>query len=121
MKRILVFFFVFFILLGCSSTKSKVNPLIEDFLKEHIANPDTYKPGLSEVIQEGTIDVKATRYWRDIPQEGIIDVVVLRHEFKTVDDTNTPVDNTFIFYMNPAQDVLYYAHKDKGFLLFPVE
>ena len=121
MKRILAFLFTAALLLGCSSPKTKVNPLVEEFLKEHIANPDTYKPGLTEVLQEGTIDVQATRYWQGIPDEGKVDVVVLRHSFTTVDETNAPVDNAFIFYMSPAQDVLYYAHKDKGDLLFPVE
>lgn len=121
MKRILFIFFVASLLMGCSSSASKVNPLVKEFLVEHIANPDTYKPGVSEIIDQGTIDVENTFNWQNIPEEGTIDVVVLRHQFKSADNAGTLTDNAFIFYMNPAMDVLYYAHKDKGVSLFTLE
>lgn len=121
MKRILAAIFVISLLLGCNSSEEKVNPLIKDFLVEHIANPDTYKPGNTEVIEQGYIDVEDTFNWRNIPDEGKIDVVVLRHEFSNVDVTGATMDNAFLFYMNPEMDVLYYAHKDKGFPLFTIE
>lgn len=121
MKRFITIFCAASILLGCSSSANETNPEIKTYLLEHIANPDTYKPGQTEVIQQGTIDVQNALNWHDVPAEGSIDVVVLRHEFTNVDNTGTPADNAFIFYMNPEMDVLYYAHKDKGFLLFPVE
>lgn len=88
---------------------------------EHIANPDTYKPGITEVIDQGTIHVENTINWQNIPEEGTIDVVVLRHEFTSADKAGAPADNAFIFYMSPEQDVIYYVHKDKGMLLFPLD
>lgn len=121
MKRFLSLFFAASLLLGCSSSAIKVNPLVKEFLVEHIANPDTYKPGITEVIDQGTIRVENTFNWQNIPEEGTIDVVVLRHEFTSADKAGAPADNAFIFYMNPALDVLYYAHKDKGVSLFTLE
>lgn len=121
MKRILSFLLIACALLACSSPKEKVNPLIEEFLLEHIANPDTYKAGKTEVIDQGTIDVRKVVNWHNIPVDGKFDVVVLKHEFTSVDNTGTPTDNAFLFYMNPAEDVLYYAHKDKGIVLFPLD
>ena len=121
MKRFFIVFFVASLLLGCTSSEKTVNPLVKEFLVEHIANPDTYKPGNTEVIEQGTIDVAHAINWQNIPAEGKFDVVVLRHEFTSADMTGAPMDNAFIFYMNPAMDVLYYAHKDKGVSLFTLE
>ena len=121
MKRILTVFFVASLFWGCTSSASKVNPLVKEFLVEHLANPETYKPGITEVIDQGTIDVEDTYNWQNIPDKGTIDVVALRHVFTSVDNTGTLMDNAFIFYMNPSMDVLYYAHKDKGFSLFTLE
>ena len=121
MKRILSVLFIVSLLLGCTSPVEKTNPVIEGYLLEHIANPDTYKPGKTQTYAQGIIDVQNTQYWQNIPREGTIDVVVLRHEFTNVDGAGNPTDNVFFFYMNPALDLLYYAHKDKGFLLFPLE
>ena len=88
---------------------------------ESISNPETYKPGKIEIVDQGKIDVQSTMNWRNIPKEGEIDVVILRHEFKNKDITNTVTDNAFLFYMNPDMDVLYYAHRDKGIVFFPLE
>lgn len=121
MKRIFSILFIASILLGCSSSEPKTNPLVEAYLIEHIANPDTYKPGSTEVLEQGTIDVEDALNWRDIPAEGKIDVVVLRHEFTSVDQSGEPASTAFIFYMNPAQDVIYYAHKDKGIVLYELD
>lgn len=123
MKRFFTILLAASALLGCSSsaTKEDLNPLIEAFLRENIANPDTYQPGKTEVIEQGTIDVQKALNWRNLPDSGTIDVVVVRHEFKNVDIKGNPADNVFLFYMNPDQDVLYYAHKDKGFPLFTLD
>lgn len=121
MKRIFTFILIASVLWGCSSPAEKTNPLIEKFITEHIANPDTYQPGKTETFAQGTIDVENTQYWENIPREGIIDVVVLRHEFSNVDVNGNLTDNVFYFYMNPEMDLLYYAHKEKGFLLFPLD
>lgn len=120
MKRILTFIFFAALLLGCSSSEN-VNPLIEGYLKQHMANPDTYKPGKTEVIEQGTIDVENTLNWFDIPSSGTLDVAVVRHEFSIVDNTGNRTDNAFIFYMSPALDDLYYVHRDKGILLFELD
>ena len=77
--------------------------------------------GKTEIVQQGTIDVGNTVNWQNVPDEGDIDVTILRHEFSIVDKTGAPVDNAFIFYMSPEQDVIYYVHKDKGMLLFPLD
>ena len=122
MKRILSIFLLTSVLMGCSSSPAdKTNPVVEQYLLEHIAHPDTYKPRKTDVYAQGTIDVHNTQYWQNIPKEGIIDVVVLRHEFSNVDVNGNPSENVFYFYMNPSMDLLYYAHKDKGFLLFPLD
>lgn len=125
MKRFFLILFAASVLVGCSSSSSsskvETNPLIEAFLREHIANPDTYKPGKSEVVEQGTIDVQNAFNWRNLPADGKVDVVVVRHEFSNVDISGKPTDNAFLFYMNPDQDVLYYAHKDKGVSLFNLE
>lgn len=121
MKRFFLILFGASLLIGCSSSESKPNPLIEAYLLEHIANSDTYKPGDTEIIQQGTIDVDDALNWRDIPAQGDIDVVVLRHKFTSVDVSGEQADNAFIFYMSPEQDVIYYVHKDKGILLFPLD
>lgn len=121
MKRVLYFLFFFAALLGCSSPVEKTNPLIEQYVLEHMANPDTYKPGKTETYAQGSIDVADTQYWQNIPNSGRIDVVVLRHEFSIADPDGNPSDNVFYFYMNPALDMLYYAHKEKGFLLFELD
>ena len=121
MKRFFAILFAASLLLGCSSGSEQVNPLIEGYLKEHIANPDTYKPVKTEIVQQGTIDVENTFNWQNIPDNGDIDVTILRHEFSIVDNTGLPSDIAFFFYMNPEQDVIYYVHKDKGMLLFPLD
>lgn len=121
MKRFFIFCLSALLLLGCSSSSDKVNPLIKGYLLEHLANPDTYVPGKTEVIEQGTIDVENTINWQDIPSEGDIDVVILRHEFSIADKSGALTDNAFIFYMNPDQDVIYYVHRDKGILLFPLD
>ena len=121
MKRFLFIFFLVTLLFGCSSPVEKTNPLIEQYLKEHMANPDTYKPGKTETYAQGSIDVQDTQYWQNIPVKGRIDVVVLRHEFSNVGADGNPSDNVFYFYMNPTLDLLYYAHKEKGFLLFELD
>lgn len=121
MNRFLSTLIAALVVLGCSSPAENTNPLIEEYLTEHIAHPDTYKPGKTETYAQGTIDVQSTQRWQNVPSEGRIDVVVLRHEFSNVDINGNPTDNVFYFYMNPAQDMLYYAHKDKGFLLFPLD
>lgn len=121
MKRFFSILFVASLLLGCSSGSEKVNPLIEGYLKEHMANPDTYQPVKTEIVQQGTIDVGNTVNWQNVPDEGDIDVTILRHEFSIVDNTGAPSDIAFFFYMNPEQDVIYYVHKDKGMLLFPLD
>lgn len=121
MKRVLSFFIFFAALLGCSSPVEKTNPLIEQYVLEHMANPDTYKPVKTETYAQGSIDVADTQYWQNIPVSGRIDVVVLRHEFSIADPDGNPSDNVFYFYMNPALDMLYYAHKEKGFLLFELD
>lgn len=121
MKRFFLFLFGASLIMGCSSSEPKTNPLIEAYLLEHIANPDTYKPGDTEIIQQGTIDVDDALNWRDIPAQGDIDVVILRHKFTSVDVSGEQADNAFIFYMSPEEDVIYYAHKDKGILLFPLD
>lgn len=120
MKRFLLFILATTLLIGCSSSQ-KTNPLVEAFLLEHIANPETYKAGKTETYAQGTIDVQSVPMWKNIPSEGKIDVVVLRHEFSNVDIEGNPVENVFYFYMNPSLDVLYYAHKDKGMLLFSLD
>ena len=121
MKRLFSILFVASLLLGCSSGSEKVNPVVEGYLKEHMPNPDTYQPGKTEIVQQGTIDVGNTVNWQNVPEEGDINVTILRHEFSIVDKTGSPVDNAFIFYMSPEQDVIYYVHKDKGMLLFPLD
>lgn len=121
MKRFFSILFAASLLLGCASGSEKVNPLVEGYLKEHMSNPETYKPGKTEIVQQGTIDVGKTVNWHNVPDEGDIDVTILRHEFSIVDKTGVPVDNAFIFYMSPEQDVIYYVHKDKGMLLFPLD
>ena len=120
MKRFFSFIFAAALLVGCASSE-KVNPLIEEYLLQHMSNPDSYKPGKTEIIQQGTIDVENTLHWHNIPSEGDIDVVILRHEFSIVDNKDVRTDNAFIFYMSPDQDVIYYAHRDKGILLFPLD
>ena len=121
MKHFFILCLSALLLLGCSSSSDKVNPLIKGYLLEHLANPDTYVPGKTEVVGQGTIDVENTVNWQNIPDDGDIDVTILRHEFSIVDHTGAPVDNAFFFYMNPEQDVIYYVHKDKGMLLFPLD
>ena len=41
--------------------------------------------------------------------------------YTSVDISGDTTEKAFIFYMNPAQDVIYYAHKDKGIPLFTLE
>lgn len=119
MKRILSYIVFASLLLGCSN---KVNPLIEQYMSEHMANPETYKPGKTEVVEQGTIKAEDTVNWQNISSEGDIDVVILRHEYSIVDNnTNKRTDNAFYFYMSPEEDVIYYAHKDKGVLLFELD
>ena len=60
MKRVFSILFAAALLLGCSSGSEQVNPLIEGYLKEHMSNPETYKPGKTEIVQQGTIDVENT-------------------------------------------------------------
>lgn len=121
MKQLFLFSVLVPILVGCSSSASKTNPLIESYMIEHIANPDTYKAGVTDVIEQGSINVENTINWHDIPLEGNVDVVVLRHMYTSVDISGDTTEKAFIFYMNPAQDVIYYAHKDKGIPLFTLE
>lgn len=120
MKRFLPILLIASFLVGCS-TSEQTNPVIKDYLLTHIANPDSYKAGKTETFAQGTIDVRRVPMWNDIPREGKIDVVILRHEFSNVDVNGNPSDNAFIFYMNPEEDVIYYVHKDKGDLLFPLD
>ena len=123
MKRILAFVLFASLLVGCASSSSnKVNPLIKQYMSDHMANPETYKPGKTEVVEQGTIKAENTVNWQNISSEGDIDVVILRHEYSIVENnTNQPTDNAFIFYMSPEEDVIYYAHKDKGVLLFDLD
>ena len=120
LKRFLPILLAASLFVGCA-TSEKTNPVVEEYLLTHIANPDTYKAGKTETYAQGTIDVQRVPMWNNTPTDGKIDVVVLRHEFKNVDVNGNPTDNVFYFYMNPSLDVLYYAHKDKGMLLFPLE
>ena len=81
---------------------------------DQISNPDTYQSVKTEVVDKGNIDVTDTKYWKNVPSSGIIEVVVLRHEFKNENRNNILTDNAFYFYMNPSMDVVYYAHTDTG-------
>ena len=120
LKRFLPILLAASLFVGCA-TSEKTNPVVEEYLLTHIANPDSYKAGKTETYAQGTIDVSSVPMWKNIPADGKIDVVVLRHEFKNVDVNGNPTDNVFYFYMNPSLDVLYYAHKDKGMLLVPLD
>ena len=108
------------ILVGCSSPNT-AHPIITDYLIEHISHPETYKPIKTSVAAKGKIDVASTEYWKHIPANGVIDVVVLRHEFSHDDRSNHLVNNAYYFYMNPQLDVIYFAHFDNGKSLYPLE
>lgn len=100
-------------LAGCTSL-NKANPLIKEYLIETISHPETYKPIKTSVVAKGKIDVASTEYWKHIPANGVIDVVILRHEFTHDNRSNVVIDNAFYFYMSPNYDVIYYAHMDMG-------
>ena len=108
-----LFFTTVAVLFGCTSTK-KAEPLIQDYLLQHISHPETYKPIGTTVVAKGTIDVANAQDWLHIPKGGIIKVVVLRHEFTHDSRYYDVIDNAYYFYMNPELDVLYYAHMDVG-------
>lgn len=102
-----------FIIVGCSSLNN-AKPIIKEYLKEQISNPDTYKAGALEIVDKGTIDVADAKYWKHIPERGKIDVVILRHEFTHDNRSDRLTENAYYFYMSPSFDVLYYAHFDGG-------
>lgn len=113
MKRILFVLLFVATLIGCSST-NKAKPVVKEYLIEQISNPDTYKAGAIEVVAKGTIDVAETRYWKHIPANGKVDVVILRHVFTHENRSNIITESAYYFYMNPNLDVVYYAHFDNG-------
>ena len=92
--------------------------MIREYLMGQIAKPDTYTAGTVELVSKGTIDVADTKYWKGIPKEGRIDVVLLRHEFNYENILGMEMDNAYYFYMSPKMDVIYYAHPDGGRPLF---
>lgn len=116
MKRFLSSILLAAIIVGCSSSNStdKASSIIKEFLVDQISNPDTYQSVKTEIVSKGTIDVMDTKYWKNVPASGIIDVVILHHEFKNENRNNTLTENAFFFYMSPSMDVVYYAHADTG-------
>lgn len=114
MKRVILYLLLctaLAFLLGCSSTK-KAEPLIQEYLLQHISHPETYKPIGTTIVAKGTIDVGNAENWIHTPEGGTIKVVVLRHEFTHDNRSYNVVDEAYYCYMNPELDVLYYAHRD---------
>ena len=120
MKRLFAFLLTALAIVGCSSPE-KAKPMIREYLMGQIAKPDTYTAGTVELVSKGTIDVADTKYWKGIPKEGRIDVVLLRHEFNYENILGMEMDNAYYFYMNPKLDVIYYAHPDSGGPLFMLD
>ena len=118
MKRFLLFLLMVSAFIGCAPSPEKALPLISEYLKDQISKPETYKPGLVELVSKGSIDVSETKYWQNIPESGIIDVVLLRHEFNYETSFGMNMDKAYYFYMSPKMDVVYYAHPDSGGPLF---
>ncbi len=110
MKHLFLFLAIVCMLAGCTSP-NKANPLIKEYLTETISHPETYKPIKTSVVAKGKIDVASTEYWKHIPANGVIDVVIVRHEFTHDNRSNIVIDNAYYFYMSPNYDVLYYAHR----------
>ena len=106
---------------GCAPSPEKAQPVIRDYLKDQISKPETYSPGVLELVSKGSIDVSETKYWQNIPKSGRIDVVLLRHEFNYETGFGMNMDKVYYFYMNPKLDVVYYAHPDSGGPLFMLD
>ena len=120
MKRFFPLLLVACALVGCSSV-DKAKPLIQAYIMEQITKPETYIAGEIELVSKGTIDVADTKYWTNIPKNGRIDVVLLRHEFNYENRFGMNMDNAYYFYMSPKMDVIYYAHPDSGAPLFKLD
>jgi hypothetical protein len=120
MKRFLFLLLIACAFVGCSSP-DKAKPAIQKYLMEQISKPETYNAGVVELVSKGTIDVSETKYWKNIPENGRIDVVLLRHEFNYENHFGMNMDNAYYFYMNPKMDVIYYAHPDTGVPLFKLD
>lgn len=118
MKRYLLFFLMACTFVGCSPSPEKALPIIREYLKNQISKPETYNPGMVELVSKGTIDVSETKYWQSIPENGRIDVVLLRHEFNYETGFGMNMNKAYYFYMSPKMDVVYYAHPDSGGPLF---
>ncbi len=120
-KRFLFFLFTACALAGCSLSPEKAKPVIREYLMKQIVKHETYNAGVVELISKGTIDVAETKYWNNIPENGRIDVVLLRHEFSFENRLGMNIDNTYYFYMSPKLDVIYYAHPDSSGPLFMLD
>ena len=110
------------IVIGCTTTK-KANPLIQEYLSTKISHPETYRPVKTTVVAKGLMDVSGLDDWKHIPMSGVIEVVILHHEFTHDDRSSKLTENAFYFYMNPALDEIYYAHWDHndGGPRFPIK
>lgn len=120
MRRFLFLLVIACASVGCSSPNN-AKQAIREYLKDQISNPETYNAGVIELVSKGSIDVAETKYWRNIPEVGRIDVVLIRHEFYYENHLGMIVDNAYYFYMSPKMDYVYYAHPATGGPLFTLQ
>lgn len=115
MEKIMTLLAALLLLAGCTQNSIKrVEPIIEDAVKQQALHPETYKPLQTKKVFEGKVHNSEATYWKHIPYGEYIDVVVFSHSYSHDNRSHHVVETSDFVIMSPDLQTVYYVQWDNG-------